>query len=200
MSRASPDRLPVIVAIGELADRPARPREAREPIALMAEAAHLADQDAGGGWLKRADSVDVVHQRSWRYEATAARLCAALGIAPKRAVYGPYGGESPVRFLHEAAERIAQGTSAVALIVAGEAQHARSRAVKEGWTPHWTPIAEAEENPFDAAGAIDPLAAAQGLLAPAQVYPLFENAWGTAHGLTPAENQASCAGAWPRAA
>lgn len=194
----NPDRVPVIVAIGELTDRPEDPRDAREPIALMAEAARLADQDGGGGWLKRADSVDVVHQASWRYEATAARLCAALGIAPARAVYGSYGGESPVRFLHEAAARIASGESAVALIVAGEAQHARSRAAREGWTPRWTPIAETEENPFDARGAIDPLAMAHGVVAPAHVYPLFENAWGAAHALTPAENLAQSAALWAR--
>ncbi len=189
---------PVIAAIGELTDRPADPRMAREPLVLMAEAAGQADIDGGGGWLARLDSVDVVHQRSWRYHDTAAELCARLAIAPARAVYGPYGGESPVRFLHEAAARIAAGTSRAALIVSGEAQYARTRSVKEGWTPDWTPIATSEENGFDPAGVVDPLAALQGVLTPAQVYPLFDSAWTAARGESQGEGIARSAALWAR--
>ncbi len=189
---------PVIVAIGELTDRPADPRAMREPIALMAEAARRAETDGGGGWLARLDSVDVVHQRSWRYDDTAAALGAALDIAPARAVYGPYGGESPVRFLHRAAARIADGTSRVALIVSGEAQYARTRAVKEGWTPDWTPLAASEENAFDPSPVVDPLAAAQGVLTPTQVYPLFDSGWTAARGETQAQGIARSADLWAR--
>lgn len=194
----NPETLPVIVAIGEVADRPADPQQALEPLALMTAAARLADEDGGGGWLGRLDSVDVVHQRSWRYHDTAAAFCAALAIAPARAVYGPYGGESPVRFLHRAAERIAAGASRAALIVSGEAQYARTRAAKEGWMPAWAPIAAQEENAFDTAGVIDPLAAAQGVLSPAQVYPLFESAWTAARGETQAQGIARSAALWAR--
>lgn len=192
------ERLPVIVGIGELIDRPQDPRAAMEPLRAMAAAARLADQDAGGGWLGRADSLDVVHQRSWRYEDTARQLCDALGIAPVRAVYGPYGGESPVRFLDEAAGRIRRGEGRVALIVSAEAQYARGKAAKEGWTPDWTPLAASEENAFDPAGVIDPLAAMQGVLTPAQVYPLFESAWAKAHGQSDGEGVAGSAALWAR--
>ncbi|HSI17851.1 MAG TPA: acetyl-CoA acetyltransferase [Sphingomonas sp.] len=194
----NPEKLPVIVAIGEVTDRPADPRAALEPVALMAAAARCADGDGGGGWLARVDSADVVHQRSWRYADTAAQFCAGLGITPARAVYGPYGGESPVRFLHQAAARIADGSSRVALIVSGEAQYARTRSVKEGWTPDWTPLAAREENAFDPSGVVDPLAALQGVLSPAQVYPLFESAWTAAHGETQAQGIAGSAALWAR--
>ena len=50
---------------------------------------------------------------SWRYADTAALLCERLGVTPKRAVYGPVGGESPIRYLHEAAQRIARGEQAI---------------------------------------------------------------------------------------
>lgn len=189
---------PVIVAIGEVTDRPADPAAMREPVALMAEAARAADSDGGGGWLGRIDSVDIVHQRSWRYRDTALALCSALAIAPARAAYGPYGGESPIRFLHQAADRIAAGASRVALIVSGEAQYARSRASREGRALSWTAMADKEENAFDPTGVIDPLAALQGVLTPAQVYPLFETAWTAARGDDQAEGIARSAALWER--
>jgi hypothetical protein len=192
------EKLPVIVAIGDLTDRPIDPQAAMEPVALMAEVARRADADGGGGWLARVDSVDVVHQRSWRYKDTAGVFCARLGISPPRAVYGPYGGESPVRHLHKAAARIADGTSRVSLIVSGEAQYARTRSIKDGWTPHWTPIAATEENAFDPTGVIDPLAAMQGVLSPTQVYPLFESAWTAAHGETQGQGIAGSGTLWAR--
>jgi hypothetical protein len=189
---------PVIVAIGEVTDRPADPHAMREPLTLMAAAARLADADGGGGWLERLDSIDVVHQRSWRYRDTAAELRSTLGIAPARAAYGPYGGESPVRFLHQAAARIADGTSRAALIVSGEAQYARTRSVKERWTPAWTPLADREENAFDPTGAVDPLAASQGVLTPTQVYPLFDSGWTAARGETQGAGVARSAVLWAR--
>ena len=192
------ETLPVIAAIGELADRPSDPRDELEPIALMAQAARLADADGNGGWLALVDTVNVVHQSSWRYADTAAMLCARLGIAPARAIYGPYGGESPVRFLHQAAARIADGKSRVTLIVSGEAQYSSTRSSKEGWKPDWTRAAAQEENAFDPIGVIDPLAAMQGMLSPAQVYPLFESAWTAAHNKTQGQGIAGSAAIWAR--
>lgn len=182
------ERQPVIAAIGEVIARPGE--GGLEPLALMAEAALIAD----GGLLAKIDSVDVVHQRSWRYSDTARRLCDRLGIAPARAIYGPYGGESPVRMLDEAARRIERGESAVALIVSGEAQYSAGK----GATAGWTAAAEAEENAFDPTEVIDPLMFAQGVLAPAQVYPLFENAWVAARGQAPTEGIAESAALWAR--
>lgn len=193
-----PATLPVIVAIGELTDRPADAHDSLEPVALMAKAARIADEDGGGGWLARIDSLDVVHQRSWRYEDTAGALCSRLGITPARKVYGPYGGESPVRFIDEAAARVAAGTSRVALIVSAEAQYARTRSIKEGWTPDWTPLAAREENGFDPTGVVDPLASRQGVLSPSQVYPLFESAWTAANGHAQGEGIAGSSALWAR--
>ncbi len=192
------ETLPVIAAIGEITDRPADLSQAMEPIRLMAHAARLADADGGGGWLAAVDSLDVVHQRTWRYEDTARQVAHALDIAPARAVYGPYGGESPIRFLHNAARRIADGASRVGLIVSGEAQYAASKAAKAGSTLDWTPIAEREENAFDPTGVIDPFAFAQGVITPTQVYPLFESAWAAARGQTSGENIAGSAALWAR--
>src|SRR5215831_7905667 len=110
------NRLPVIVGSGEIKDRPDEIDHSLEPIALMAEALRCAAYDAGGNVLGQIDSLDVVHQVSWRYENTAQRLCERLNIRPPRAIYGITGGESPMRYIHEAALRIARGESEIAAV------------------------------------------------------------------------------------
>ncbi len=80
------DRTPVIIGVGDIIDRPADPALAREPLQLMADAIHAADADAGGGWLARIDSMDVINLVSWRYDRVAQRLAERLGINPARAV------------------------------------------------------------------------------------------------------------------
>ena len=103
------DRIPVIVGVGEITEKPASPAEGREPLALMVEALHRAEQDAGAKLVAEIDSIDIVNLVSWRYSDPAAQLSARLDIQPKRAVYGPVGGEGPIRYLHEAALRIQRG-------------------------------------------------------------------------------------------
>src|SRR5262249_12386130 len=129
MATLSPDRIPVIAGIGEIMDRPKEVTASLEPLALMAEAARRAD---AGGLLKEVDSFDIIALVSWRYEGIEARLAEKLGIAPKRAFYGTVGGESPVRYLHEAAQRIARGESEVGLVVGAEAQYAVNHAKRAG--------------------------------------------------------------------
>ena len=60
--------------------------------------------------------------------------CDRLGIAPGHAYYGPVGGESPIRYLHEAAQRIARGECSVAAICGAEAQSTATKAERAGIT------------------------------------------------------------------
>src|SRR6516165_9723169 len=50
------------------------------------------------------------------------------GVAPAHCYYGPVGGESPIRYLHEAAQRIARGECSVAAICGAEAQSTATKA------------------------------------------------------------------------
>lgn len=192
------NRLPVIIGIGEITDRPDDPSRALEPLALMAEALRRADQDAGGNALNAVDSLDIVHQVSWRYEKTAARLCERLGIQPARAVYGVTGGESPMRYLHEAALRILRGESEVAAVCGGEAQYAANKAKSANLDLPWTPIAQEVENPFPIQGRLNPVAIAHGAIRPIQVYPFYENASHAAWGQSPREALAESGELWSR--
>ena len=91
MAQLPADRVPVIVGVGEVTDRPADPLEGKEPIALMAEALRLAEEDAGsaGRLLAALDSLDIVNEISWPYRDPVGRLGAGLGITPARAAVSP---------------------------------------------------------------------------------------------------------------
>ena len=181
------DRTPVIIGIGEIVDRPTDPALALEPLALMAAAVHAANDDAGGNFLSRIDSLDIINLVSWRYDSVAKRLSERLGINPARAVYGFVGGETPTTRLHEAALRIMNGNSMVAVVTGGEAANAVSKAKAAGIDLPWTPPAATPENPIIGSEHVTPLAVRHGIFSPMHVYPLYENATTAAWGLTPAQ-------------
>ena len=192
------DRSPVIIGIGEIVDRPADPMHALEPLALMDAAIRAADADAGGGWLDRVDSIDIINMVSWRYDRVAAQLNARLGINPARSVYGIVGGETPTARIHEAALRIVNGNSLVAVVTAGEAAHAVGKARAAKIDLPWTPPAKSPENPIVASDHVTPMAMRHGIVQPAHIYPLYENATTAAWGMTPAQAQAESGSAYAR--
>ncbi|HEX5008380.1 MAG TPA: acetyl-CoA acetyltransferase [Hyphomonadaceae bacterium] len=197
MTALSPDRIPVIAGIGEIIDRPKEVAASLEPLALMAEAAHRADADSRG-LLAQVDSLDIIALVSWRYEDLLARLCETLGIAPKRSFYGTVGGESPVRYIHEAAQRIALGASSVALISGAEAQYAVNHARRAGIDLPWTPYAVSAPKMKRAADYVHPLGHKLGVAWPISVYPFYDAATAHAWGQTPAEAQAESGLLWSR--
>src|SRR5580693_44725 len=138
----APERTPVIIGIGEILDRPEDPANGLEPLALMEQALRHAETDAGANLLSQIDSLDLINQVTWPYADMPAQLASRISATPARAVYGPVGGESPVRALHEAAARIARGESAVAAICGAEAQNTLDRARKSGIHLNWTPKPE----------------------------------------------------------
>lgn len=121
------DRIPVIVGVGEYSDHPSELTAGLEPIDLMVEALKRAEQDSGGALLADVQSLDIINFLSWRYHDPVSLLCERLGIAPAHAYYGPVGGESPIRYIHEAAKQIARGECGVAAICGGEAQSTVTR-------------------------------------------------------------------------
>jgi acetyl-CoA C-acetyltransferase len=179
--------IPVIVGVGEIADHPAELASGMEPLALMAEALTRAEQDCGAKLLQEIDSLDVINFLSWRYDDPAAQLSARLGIAPKHAHYGPVGGESPIRYLHEAAKRIARGECSVAAVCGAEAQSTATKAERAGVTLPWTPFAHDAPVPLRGASFQKPLATSLGVAKPVTVYPFYEAASAAHWGQTPRE-------------
>jgi acetyl-CoA C-acetyltransferase len=193
------ERIPVIIGVGQVNDR----ESVHDSLGLMVAALTKADGDAGGGWIEQLDSVAVVAQLSFRELGDCSRLVAEhFGISPKHIEQTPYPtGESPTQLLNEAANRIGAGEIEVAAIVGGEALRTsgqrKAAARADGAKPDFLrDIASPNVTHITAlAGSIEHLAQ-YGLVAPTDVYPLYENATRAAWGQTLAEAQAESGEIW----
>src|SRR6201995_2195137 len=133
-----PDHLiPVIVGVGEIVDRPKEIPDGLEPLALLEQACKRAEADSGAKLLQELGSLDVVSFLSWRYRDPQVQLAQRLGANPAHCYYCPGGGESPIRYLHEAAQRIARGECQVAVVAGAEAQSTATKAERARGKPPW---------------------------------------------------------------
>lgn len=192
----SEDRIPVIVGVGEIVDRPKEIAAGLEPLALLEEALRRAEADSGAKLLGEIQSLDVVSFLSWRYRDPEQQLAARIGANPAHCYYGPVGGESPIRYLHEAAQRIARGECSVAAVCGAEAQSTATKAQRAGVTLPWTPFAHDVEEPKRGAVFQKPLAVKLGVFRPVTVYPLYESATSAHWGQTPREALAESGDLW----
>ncbi len=190
------DRIPVIVGVGEIVDRPKEITEGLEPLTLLEQALKRAEDDSGAKLLSEIGSLDVVNFLSWRYRDPEQQLAKRLGIAAAHCYYGPVGGESPIRYLHEAAQRIARGECGVAAVCGAEAQSTATKAERAGITPPWTPFASDVEEPKRGAAFQKPLAVKLGVFRPITVYPLYESATSAHWGQSPREALAESGALW----
>src|SRR6201993_2853948 len=196
MAPPSEDRIPVIVGAGEVVDRPKDITHGKEPLALLEEALKRAEADSGAKLLGEIGSLRVVNFWSWRYRDPEHLLAKRLGITPTHCYYGPVGGESPIRYLHEAAQRIARGECAVAAVCGAEAQSTATKAERAGIDLPWTPFAHDVEEPKRGAAFQKPLAVKLGVFRPVTVYPLYESATSAHWGQTPREALAESGALW----
>jgi acetyl-CoA C-acetyltransferase len=191
--RDDADRIPVIIGVGEINDRPSDPAAGLDPLQLMEAALHRADEDAGGGWLARLDSLAVVDQISFPGLGDCARpLADAIGATPRICEQTAMPmGDSPILLLNEAANRIGSGEISVAAIVGGEALRTAAQRAAAGIVA----------GPANATRAMSEMSAPAyharyRLIAPIDVYPLYENAGRAAYGQTLAEGQAETGMIW----
>jgi len=179
------NKIPVIVGVGQVNDR----EEQLNSVELMAAALRNADADGGGGWLRRADALDVVAQLSFpEFKDASASLAQMLEIAPRHCAQTRYPmGDSPVALLNTAANRIAAGEAESCLVVGGEALRTAAKRTAGGKL-------DAVRN--SAARATREGRARYGIVAPTDVYPFYENACRAAWGYTLAEAQRESAEIW----
>lgn len=188
------NRIPVIVGVGQLNDRPTDPASGLDSQALMREALRLADADAGGGWLAQLDALFVVDQISCpELGDVASGLAAELDIRPKicEQTEAPMG-DSPMRLLSEAANLIAAGNVRVAAIVGGEALRT---AAKRSRQQEGAAGSALEQVSARRAGSYR---ARYGLTTALDLYPLYENATRAAYGQTLDEAQLESGEIWKR--
>jgi acetyl-CoA C-acetyltransferase len=163
----------VLVGAGQVVRRDA-PGE--DPATLAAAAVRAALDDSGAGeWPQAATpSVRCVAALSWLYRDLAALVAERAGIAPRETVMSaPVGGDGPQRLVTETAGEIAAGRLDVAVLAGAEALASSARGRTDGWPTQpegvapdrvigttRTPITDDER--------------AVGLVAPVNVYALFE--------------------------
>jgi acetyl-CoA C-acetyltransferase len=205
--------IPVIIGVGQVNDRdePGKAAQGLDSLGLMEAALRVADQDAGGGWLSRLDSLGVVDQISWpELGDVSAPLAQRLGAKPRICYKSAYGsGDSPLLLLNEAANRIGAGEITVAAIVGGEAlRTAARRTAARRTAPSASAGASTPSAPSALSASSDDAVRAvsmrrgpsyrhrYGLVAPVDVYPLYENAGRAAYGQTLAQAQEESAQMW----
>lgn len=184
-------RTPVIVGVGQINDR----AETLDSFELMRAALKAADEDAGGGWLGRLQSLAVVDQLSFpQLTKIPEQLAAAFGATPRICYKTKYpSGDSPVLLLNEAAEKIRQGEIHIAAVAGGEALRTAAKRAKEaGGAAGRDAVRESAQRVAKDARQ------RHGLVAPTDIYPLYENALRAALGQTLAEGQAETAAIWSR--
>lgn len=198
---ADAERTPVIVGVGQVNDRPADPAQGRDPLALMAEALRRAEADAdagrvGGaprGWLAACDSLAVVSQLSFPHlNPLDGALADALGMDPAHCEQTDKpNGDSPVRLLNEAANRIGAGQAAICAVAGAEAlRTAAALARLRAGNDRPDAIRDAPHRRRTSYPAL------HALVAPVDIYPLYENAGRAARGETLAEGQAESGALW----
>ncbi|MGQ3100814.1 MAG: acetyl-CoA acetyltransferase [Sphingopyxis solisilvae] len=196
MTMTDPERIPVIIGVGQVNDRPADPDDGLDSLGLMVAALNAAADDAGVP-LADIDSLAIVDQISFHHLGKLCEpLAAAIGATPaiNYQSAAPHG-DTPVRLLNEAANRVGAGEVKLAAIVGAEAlRTAAGRAAK---------AASGEDKSYNAIRQVatrrEPnYAQKHGLAAPVDVYPLYENATRAAWGQSLEDAQFESAEIWSR--
>ena len=194
-------RTPVLVGAGQLVQKVA-PEEALEPVAMIAEAARRAAEDAGAPALLGAvDSVRVVSLLSWRYADPGALIAERVGATPRETAVTSMGGNSPQTLVNKTAVAISRGELDVALLGGAEAWRSRMWFRKQDTKPAWTELDESAPHAAvlgEELAMTQPAEASRGIVMPVQLYPVFENAIRAAAGRSIDEHLVVISELWAR--
>jgi acetyl-CoA C-acetyltransferase len=145
----------------------------------MVEALERAAADSGAAsMLANIDEIVAVSSFTWHTNDPALLVAQRLGLDVSTRLLN-VGGNTPQKFVHDAARRILSGELRSAAVVGAEAMYARLLARREGRALSW--VMQSDDVPSPMIATIDPPPLTpdeygQGLNFPTNVYPLFENA------------------------
>jgi acetyl-CoA C-acetyltransferase len=172
----------VLVGVGQVTARPsagATYAARKHPLDLMVEALERAALDSGAAsMLENIDEVVAVSSFTWHTNDPALLVARRLGLDVTTRLLS-VGGNTPQKFLNDAARRVLAGEARCVAVVGAEAMYARLLARREGSELAWEQQSDDVPSPVVASSDPAPLTAAeygQGLNLPTNVYPLFENA------------------------
>jgi acetyl-CoA C-acetyltransferase len=171
-----------LVGVGQVTDHSiagATYTSRKHPLDLMVEALERAVVDSGASsMLENIDELVAVSSFTWHTNDPALLVAQRLGLDVTTRLLS-MGGNTPQKFLNDAARRILAGELRCVAVVGAEAMYARLLARREGRELDWVRQSDDVPSPVIVASDPPPLSAAeygQGLNFPTNVYPLFENA------------------------
>jgi acetyl-CoA C-acetyltransferase len=176
----SDERDPVVVGVGQWSERREDPTAAASPVEILASVARRAADDAGAGrsLLAALDTLAVVNVTAWRMLDAAGLLADALGVAPARRLNTSIGGNTPQLLVNRFAREIAAGRCDAALVAGCDVFFSAARARRRGVALSWPTGGDGRSQTVgDDSSPLLGVEIRHGLVAPARVYPLFENAW-----------------------
>ncbi len=166
----------------------------------MADAIQQASTDAGLSSVPDPDALRVVSLLSWRYRDPARFVAEHLRVAPRRTALSAAGGNSPQLLVNHAAAQIQRGDLDLVILTGAEAWRTRMRARREG-VELWARVPE-DVAPDEVIGAELPMGTpeeiAAGVVAPIQVYPMFETALRAEAGESVEHHQEAVSELWAR--
>jgi acetyl-CoA C-acetyltransferase len=189
--------------VGQAEQRPDDPREALEPIDLLAAAARAAEDDAGASasLLRRLDTAAVVSSVSGSYPDPGSLLARRIGATDlRRTILTTIGGNSPQLLVNHVSAAIGAGEIDVAVLGGVECLFSRRRARKQepkvwlAWTEDDAP--PCPEVIGDARPGSSEYELAHLATDPIHVYPLFETALRASAGHGVAEHQRVVSELW----
>ena len=192
-------RTPVIIGVGQQLQRIDDPLQALAPAPFIAEAVRAAVGDAGLSTTPSADSIRVVSFLSWRYRDPARFIAAELGIEPRETVATTMGGNSPQSLLNATALDIQKGDVDIVIMCGGETSRTRKRARAAGIDLPWPEVPE-DVAPSRIMGEElvmnHEFELSRRIIAPIQIYPIFETALRARSGRSIEEHNAHLGRLW----
>ncbi len=170
-------RTPVVVGVGAVTEQIDDPREASEPLDLMAAALARAAEDAGSKALLAAVDTIWIPRGFWAYSNPGQLLAERFGASGVRNIVAEIG-ILQTSILGRAARALAEGDGEVAMIVGGEARDRSSRLQRQGLEAPTTLQTDSQPNEIlrPAAEIMGRFEIDLGLTTPTIQYAMIDNA------------------------
>lgn len=185
------DRTPVIIGVGQAAERPTdADYQALSPVALAGQAAQRALEDAHAA-KPLAPAIDTIAAiRQFEISTPQAKppfgasnnlprsIGLRVGAKPKRAILEITGGQGPQRLVGEFCAAIAKGEADLVLLAGAEAMSTVLHLQAKGETPDWSETVEGdmEDRGYGLEGMFTPTVLKHRVRGAIPSYALFENA------------------------
>jgi len=188
---------PVLVGVGALTEQVEDPREASEPLELMAAALGRAAEDAGSKAILAEIDTIWIPRGFWPYSNPGRLLAERFGAPSARNVVAEIG-ILQTSILGRAARALAEGRSEVAVIVGGESRDRSSRLQRAGLEEPMTVQADSQPDEIlrPAAEIMGRFEVDLGLVTPTIQYAMIDNALRYHEGQSLADHRAALGALW----